>query len=306
MSTVSLTEAFRQNPHLHAYLYISSNASLRKEGARLIAKSMLCRNTKEGAEPCGECDCCVKMNAQAHPDCIVIGGEKVGVDDIRGIEEEAYLAPNEADLKVFVLENADGYNIQSQNALLKIIEEPPRGVRFVLTASSKNALLETVRSRVCVLSGEIIGIEHICKEIKDIKRGLSDTETERIAHFVSEYDKTDIKNLDEKLLLDYIEKAGGFFSGKTQGAPLPLPKKKDEFMLWLQVFMLASKEIALAKCKGRLREGMLSSETLSVCNSKTSMKKAHALYDTFEEAYLLLEANANVNAVSAFLLQSVK
>lgn len=307
MSKTSLPESYKRNPHLHAYLFVSGDLPERRKTAKLLAKSMLCENRADNGEPCGNCNCCKKVEAGTHPDCIYYSdGEKTKVEDIRKIEEEAYLSTNEADSKVFILEDADGYNVQSQNALLKIVEEPPKGVKFVLTASSVNAILPTVRSRVCTLSGNVKTIQDIADETKKTKPHLDDEKVRLLSYFICGYDKADAENLNETLVFDYTQKAHMFLSGKDTNALASLPKKREDLLLCLQVFMLCIRQIACVKATGKLTDGILSDKELSECNAKTSMKKAHALYDVFEEAYLLAEGYANVNAVLSYLLLNAR
>lgn len=307
MSYTSLPEAFKSNPNLHAYLFVSADKSVRTDTAKLICMSMLCENKKEDGSPCRECSACKKVAADSHPDCIsVSGAEKTSVDDVRAIEDEAYLAPNEADCKVFLLSNADEYNPQSQNALLKIIEEPPKGVKFVLTASSAHSLLATVRSRVCTLSGNSRSIDAIQADIQSIKKTLGNNQLLSLSHFISAYDKADVKELDETAFFEYSDMAEKFLSGKDTQILLSFPKKREELMLCLQVFMLCCRQIAYVKCTGKLTEGILPLPQLSSCNSKTSMKRAHSLYDVFEKAYLQVEEYANINAALSYIWQNAK
>ena len=239
MTGNNLPSGYKRNPNLHAYLFVSGDISARRETAKLMSMSMLCRNPGSDGEPCTECDCCIKVNAGTHPDCInVSGNEKTSVDDVRKIEDEAYLAPNEADSKVFILEDADEYNVQSQNALLKIIEEPPKGVKFVMTASSVGAILPTVRSRVCTLTGIVKDVKSISEEIRKEKPSLSDDKIRMLAHFAACHDKADIRSLDDEQLSEYVNKAHLFLSGKDTWVIMTLPKKREELMLCLQVFML--------------------------------------------------------------------
>lgn len=304
--TGTLPSVFLKNPNLHAYLYVSGDAASRRATSRLMAKTILCRNKNDDGIPCGKCDCCVKMDAGTHPDCIVISGsEKTKVDDVRDIVSEAYLATNEADFKVFILEDADEYNVQSQNALLKVVEEPPRSVRFILTASSVGAILPTVRSRVCTVSGDVRDIDSIYAEIKKVKPNLDDAQIKALSYFVEAYEKADIKSLDEERIEQYTGKAHMLLSGKDTSVLLTLPKKREELMLCLQVFMLCVKQIALVKASGRMTDGILSGTRLSEANAKTSMKRAHTLYDLFEECFLLAEGYANVNAVLGYLARNV-
>lgn len=308
MSGCTLPDGYLKNPFLHAYLVLSSDFKMRNETAKKIAESVLCTGKAKGtSEPCGACPNCIKNAADTHPDVIYVGkGSKTGVDDIRKIEEEAYLAPNEAEEKVFVLENADEYNVQSQNALLKIIEEPPAHVRFVLTASSVVGILPTVRSRVCTITVHGIDEEELLKDIKREKQGLTSEELEYVCAFVKSYDKTNIKELDETELLKYRRLALDYFSGEEKQPAIKFPVKREELMLCLQAFMLAATEIC--RSKFGICEGMrfLSKEEISSCVFKTSLKKANAMYDVFENGYVMTESYANINATISYLWQSIR
>ena len=305
--TAGLPSGFIKNPSLHAYLFVSPDSEQRRKVSKLMAKSMLCRNLKENAQPCSECDCCIKMEAGTHPDCVVIPSQKkTSVEDIRDIVDEAQLATNEADFKVFILEDADEYNVQSHNALLKVIEEPPSHVRFILTAASSGAILPTVRSRVCSLSGEIVSIEKTIERVKRIKPHLDAEKTRVVSYFVEGYDKADIESLDEERLCEYVNTAHLFLSGKDTSCIAQLPSKREELMLCLQVFMLCIRQLVLAKTVGKAADGIMSNTQFSECNPKVSMKKAHALYDLFEECYLHAEGYANINSVLSRVLSGIK
>lgn len=307
MIYTSLPASFKSNPNLHAYLYLSPDKTVRTEGAKLICMSMLCENRGLDGSPCKECSACKKVSAGSHPDCISVSGTtKTSVDDVRAMENEAYLAPNEADCKVFLLQDADEYNVQSQNALLKIIEEPPKGVKFVLTASSVNSLLPTVRSRVCTLSGQNRSIDEIVKEVQSAKPTLDNELVLQLSHFILSYDRADVNSIDEKAFLEYTTLAEKFLSGKDPLVLLGLPKKREDLMFCLQVLMLCCRQIAYVKCTGKLTDGILSSSQLSSCNAKTSIKRSHALYDVFEKVFLLLEENANINAALSYIWQNAK
>ncbi len=308
MSENILPEGFTSNFRLHAYLILSSDNEMRSRTARTIAKSMLCVNKKENdAEPCNKCSHCIKMDAGTHPDCIFVGkGAKTVVDDVRDISNEAYLAPNEGDIKVFVLENADEFNIQSQNALLKIIEEPPQNVRFVLTAASAGAVLPTVRSRVCTLTGYVPTPDVIVAQIKKKRPSLSEEDLKCAAAFLQSYDKTDIKELDVSLLKQYKNLAVSYFSGQDNSPVLKFPTKREELMLCLQVFMLVTGELSRSRGAKKHPISFLTEGEMSACTRRTSLKKAHGVYDVLEEGYLLAEAYANINATLGYLLQCIR
>lgn len=154
----SLSRAFAESRLPHAMILEGPAGSGKAELARWIAKAAVC--TGEGERPCGRCSGCVKAAAGAHPDITIAGGGTAArsfhVDAVRQIRSDAYIKPNEAPLRVFLLEGAEAMSEQAQNALLKVFEEPPERVMFILTVTSAAKLLPTVRSRaqLFALEGE--------------------------------------------------------------------------------------------------------------------------------------------------------
>lgn len=141
----------------HAYIVSSASENARMGKAFFLAEKMLCQSS--GERPCGVCRDCRKVKARVHPDLAVIeritddkGKQKkeILVDQVRAMGADAYVIPNEAAEKVYIIKDADTMNEQAQNAALKILEEPPKGVHFILCVSNPERLLVTVRSR-CVL-----------------------------------------------------------------------------------------------------------------------------------------------------------
>lgn len=136
----------------HALLIEGPAGSGRRTLARTLAQAAVC----EGAEkPCGACPACRKAAGGNHPDIEELGGSGAArsfhIDVVRDLRERAYVLPNEAPRRVMILAGADGMTGQAQNALLKILEEPPASLLFILTCENRALLLPTVRSRtLCV------------------------------------------------------------------------------------------------------------------------------------------------------------
>ena len=128
--------------------------------ARLLARVHVCSGENI---PCGVCPDCVKAGKGFHPDifeALATEGNKdpLKVDAVREIRSSAFVYPNEAARRVFILHNMNFANEQAQNALLKILEEPPEYVRFVLTCPVSSSLLGTILSRAAVYSlGQQLG-----------------------------------------------------------------------------------------------------------------------------------------------------
>ncbi len=135
----------------HALLIEGPVGSGKRTLAHLVAKAAVCTAREK---PCGTCSQCLKAET-GHPDITVLQGDgsakSLSVATIRELREQAAVVPNEAVHKVAILADADCMNVQAQNALLKILEEPPSYMVFILTAQSRTQFLPTVQSRcVCV------------------------------------------------------------------------------------------------------------------------------------------------------------
>lgn len=144
-----LKDIVKTNKVSHAYLFYGENGVGKKTIAKFFAKAILCG--KENA-PCGICLNCVKFETNNHPDFVMVGekdyvGQSFDVNCVRDLIKDCFLKPNEAFFKVFVLNCVDSLLLSSANALLKILEEPPQNVIFLLTANSQHNVLKTIWSR---------------------------------------------------------------------------------------------------------------------------------------------------------------
>lgn len=136
----------------HAYIISGPAGSGKRTLAGLLSAALVC--TGGGDIPCLCCSGCKKALGNIHPDVIHAGGEgdELNVARVRAIRNDAYIKPNEAPRKVYVLEGAQNMNDPSQNALLKLLEEGPAYAAFLLLTDNAAALLSTVRSRCEVLT----------------------------------------------------------------------------------------------------------------------------------------------------------
>lgn len=136
----------------HFYLISGPAGSGKRTLAKLLAAAILCKGADR---PCGTCPACKKVLGNGHPDFITIDDPEkktVSVDLIREARTDIYIRPNESDHKIYLFPRAQDMGIPSQNALLKVLEEPPAYGVFILLTDNPQKLLPTVRSRCTELA----------------------------------------------------------------------------------------------------------------------------------------------------------
>lgn len=128
----------------HAWLVTGAPGSGRSNAALAFAAALQCPQ-----HGCGTCAVCTSVVAGTHPDVEVVVSETLtyGVDDARHLIQRSSVVPAEAPWHVVIVEDADRFTDQAVNVLLKILEEPPRHLVWVLCAPNVEDVLPTVRSR---------------------------------------------------------------------------------------------------------------------------------------------------------------
>lgn len=132
----------------HAYLFSGPDGIGKTTLARLLCKTLLCRNpTEEG--PCEACVSCAKFESGNHPDFhpFEADGLYFKIDLVRQIIHHASLKPVESAWKTFLLQDVDYMRDEGANAFLKVLEEPPGQTIFFLISERSEVLLPTIRSR---------------------------------------------------------------------------------------------------------------------------------------------------------------
>jgi len=134
----------------HAYVIEGDKGMGKKLIANTFAAYLVCNNKTS----CGVCESCKLAAGGSHPDIITVLPEKkqIGVDDIRQVIKSISIKPYMADKKVVIIPDADGITPEAQNALLKVLEEPPEYVVFLILIQNAELLLDTILSRVMKLS----------------------------------------------------------------------------------------------------------------------------------------------------------
>ena len=166
----------------HCYALEGEKGMGKSRISELAAQIAVCENHNA----CGTCKSCVMAQAGTHPDIEHVtpeeGKKTIGVDVVRKMISGIYIRPYIAERKVIIINNFELAMPQAQNAILKVLEEPPEYVLFLLTVSSEKDMLDTVKSRCVMLKMQPYSKAEICRALS-AKTKLSPAEMEFAAAY---------------------------------------------------------------------------------------------------------------------------
>ena len=148
----------------HFYLISGPAGSGKRTLARLLSAALMCDRSEK---PCLQCNACRKVLEDVHPDCITVTDpehKNVAVKIVRQIRDDLFIRPNEGAKKIYIFPQDLG--VEGQNALLKILEEPPAYGVFLLLTDNPQQLLPTVRSRCVPLALQPLREDILRRELK--------------------------------------------------------------------------------------------------------------------------------------------
>lgn len=194
----------------HAYLFCGPRAVGKTTMARVFAKAVNCSNLKEGEyEPCNECVNCTNINTGRNLDIIEIdAASNTGVDNVReNIISSSRVGSNNSNFKVFIIDEVHMLSISAFNALLKVLEEPPQHVIFILCTTEIHKVPNTIISRCQRFDFKRIGVSDMVKKLDYIVR-QEDVKVEKgILESIARY--SDGYMRDAESLLGQIISVGG-------------------------------------------------------------------------------------------------
>lgn len=160
----------------HAFIIEGEEGSGRHTLAKILAAAAVCEGENP---PCGNCRVCDLVQRDGHSDVLTYApeGATFKIDTVREIRDNAYVMPIEAKRKVNILLDCDKMNEPAQNAFLKVLEEPPEFMVFVLICQNAQSLLTTVRSRCVTLTVQNPELSEAADYIK-LKTGRPDEDIE--------------------------------------------------------------------------------------------------------------------------------
>ena len=168
----------------HCYTLVGDEGMGKSVLADYIAKTIVC----EFGTACGSCKACVMAEADTHPDIEYVVPEEdkkfISVDVMRAMIENIYVRPYSARKKVIIIKNFDLARVQAQNAVLKVLEEPPDYITFLLTVPSEKDMLDTVKSRSVMLRLQPYGEDEIKRFLRE-NTSVSESELDFISAYAA-------------------------------------------------------------------------------------------------------------------------
>ena len=303
------------NAVLNSYVFEGEPGSGKKTVARIFASAVLCSG--EGERPCGNCPACAKTMSGNHPDILYVrkgkGKNTIGIDDVREqIMEQVYIKPFLAEKKFFIIEDGDDLTPGAQNGLLKVLEEPPDYVVFILLVSKAGNLLDTVLSRSVVLTFLPLSCEEVCSCLRK-----SGGHTEEEVLFAAKFSQGIVGRAEAILqsetfaeiyrqTLKYMQALAADRASATDFEKY-LQEQRDQIKLVVDFMLVWVRDCLLIKCN--LESMVLCRDHLfelrAFCAKVTKKTLVRAM-DSILQYQKKLSQNASFNAASLEMLLSIR
>lgn len=204
--TTTLKQAVSQGRVAHAYLFCGTRGTGKTSTARILAKAVNCLAPQSG-EPDNECRICVSVNEGRALDLIEIdAASNRGIDDIRDLSDKIRFSPNEARLKVYIIDEVHMLTEPAFNALLKTLEEPPAHAMFILATTEAHKVPLTIISRCQRFDFRRIPLDQMAAKLAEIcdAEGIeASPDALRLISRVANGGLRDAENLLEQAIVSY-------------------------------------------------------------------------------------------------------
>ncbi|MCL2813435.1 MAG: DNA polymerase III subunit gamma/tau [Oscillospiraceae bacterium] len=207
----------------HAYLFCGSKGTGKTTCAKILAKAVNCENPA-GGNPCNECRSCLGIESGRIIDVIEMdAASNNGVDNVRDMREEAAYTPDSSVKKVYIIDEVHMMTQQAFNAFLKILEEPPPHIIFILATTEINKLPPTILSRCQRHDFKRIPPEIIAKRLNHVCGGENIRIEEKAVNLIARLSGGALRDAlsilevcvgdseNETISFEYVSKVTGYF-----------------------------------------------------------------------------------------------
>jgi len=178
-----------------SFLFAGPKGAGKTSAARILAKVINCENKQKG-EACGVCDNCKEILSGRSMDIIEMdAASNRGIEDVRNLKEKAYLSPSKLKYKVFIIDEVHMLTKDAFNALLKLIEEPPKHTIFILCTTDAEKIPDTVLSRLIKVDFRKGGKDELKRSLEKIITGEEVIIEKEAVDFILEKSDGSFRNL---------------------------------------------------------------------------------------------------------------
>ena len=197
----TLQGALRSGDIGHAYMFTGPRGTGKTSMARLFAKAVNCHKRKDGTiEPCNSCESCTAIAQSSSLDLIEIdAASNRGIDEIRTIRDAAHVASSSSTYKIFIIDEVHMLTPAAFNALLKVLEEPPAHIIFILATTEAHKVLDTIVSRVQRFDFKKIAAHDIAAKLKRVAKKESITIEPEALTMVIDYSAGGLRDAESAL-----------------------------------------------------------------------------------------------------------
>ena len=292
---ISILQSYIKNSRLSGgYLFSGPQGVGKKLAALALAKTVNC--SEEGLDSCDTCPSCMKIANSQHPDLHIIeaGDSEIKIETIRQLQKDISLRPFEAKKKVFIIDDAHKLTPEASNALLKVLEEPPKQSLIILTSDKANLIFKTIVSRCKTVKFSPLRRQELQRILKD-DFGLESSLSHFLAYFSEGRLGSALKMRDSDLFTrknDFLDEI--CLNAKPRLDSLPL-KTREDIRSFLGILAAWFRDIYLIKV------GMPHSELINLDRIKDLLKdmsrfsfmQLNDILDSVSDSLRFLDQNVN-------------
>lgn len=165
--TGTLKNAIRNQQLAQAFLFCGPRGVGKTTCARILAKTINCKQLTENIEPCNACDSCLSFDRSASFNVYELdAASNNSVEDIRSLVDQVRIPPQAGKYKVYIIDEVHMLSLSAFNAFLKTLEEPPAYAKFILATTEKHKIIPTILSRCQIFDFKRIPVDGIVRQLK--------------------------------------------------------------------------------------------------------------------------------------------
>ncbi len=206
--TQTLKNAIRNNHLAQAFLFCGPRGVGKTTCARILAKTINCKNLSASLDACDECESCISFNRSASFNIHELdAASNNSVDDIRNLVDQVRIPPQVGKYKVYIIDEVHMLSANAFNAFLKTLEEPPEYAKFILATTEKHKIIPTILSRCQIYDFRRITVDDIAAYLQFVAEQENVTAEMDALHIIAQ--KSDGAMRDALSIFDQIVSFGG-------------------------------------------------------------------------------------------------